>query len=340
MITRSRLWEPHIPGVPRQLSTLESPDDGIAIADLAAGRVHEVRAALHFRDQCIVEEAFGLRVQRRVDRHDVAHADQRLRGRMKREAQFLFDGVVEPVPIGVMQLDVEGLETPKHRRADAACRDGADVHALQVIGACDAIRNVPAAIDDPLMGRQVVADQREDHHHHVLGHADAVAVGHLGDGDAPIHRRLQVDVIRADTGSDRELQIVGLADSLLGQVGGPERLRDNDVGVGQLPLEHAIRSVLVRGDDERVTLRLEKFAQPELAGHAAEQVPRGEVDRPGCWSGLAAGVALDARNIIACIGAGIPADGVFIEHTDDFRHGVSPSWLTVTERSASIEGEA
>ena len=49
-----------------------------------------------------------------------------------------------------------------------------------------------------------------------------------------------------------ELQLRRLGDPLGGQVRGPERLRDDDVGVGQLALELRVRPVLVGGDDERV----------------------------------------------------------------------------------------
>ena len=77
---------------------------------------------------------------------------------------------------------------------------------------------------NPLMRRQVVAHQRENHHHDMLGHADAVAVGHLGDGDPPRHSGRQVHVIRADAGGDREPQLSGLGESLGGQVCRPERL--------------------------------------------------------------------------------------------------------------------
>ena len=79
-------------------------------------------------------------------------------------------------------------------------------------------------LDHPLMRRQIVAHQRENHHDDMLGYADAVAVGDLGDGDPPLHRCLQINMIRADTGGDRELQLAGLGDSLGCQVGRPERL--------------------------------------------------------------------------------------------------------------------
>lgn len=105
-----------------------------------------------------------------------------------------------------------------------------------------------------------------------------LAIRHLGDGNAPVHGRLQVDVIRADTGRDRELQPGRLADPLGRQVGGQKRLRDDDVSVCQFLLEHALGTVLVRRDHKHVTLRLEKLAQPELARNAPQQLTGPEID--------------------------------------------------------------
>src|SRR5712664_1328391 len=131
-------------------------------------------------------------------------------------------------------------------------------------------------------------------------------------------------MIRANTGGNRELQLASLGHTLGCQVGGPERLRDDDFGVDQFFLKHAVRTVLVGGDDQRVTLRLEKLAEAEFAGHAPEQLPRPEIDRLGRWSSLTAGVALNVRNVIACIRSGIPRNGIFVKHTDDLCHGSPP----------------
>src|SRR5216684_3275953 len=131
-------------------------------------------------------------------------------------------------------------------------------------------------------------------------------------------------MIRAYTGGNRELQLTSLGDTLGCQVGGPERLRDDDGGVDQFFLKHAVRTVLVGGDDQRVTLRLEKLAQAELAGHAPEQLPRPEIDRLGRWSSLTAGVVINVRNVIACKRSGIPGNGIFVKHTDDLGHGSPP----------------
>ena len=167
--------------------------------------------------------------------------------------------------VGVVELDVERLEALEDSGADTAGADRAHVHAFEVVGARDAVGDVPAAIDDPLVGRDVVADEREDRHNDVLAHADAVGVGHLCDGHALLYRCLQVDVVGADTGGYRQLQVRRLADPLGGQIGRPERLRDHDVGVGQLTLEDAVRTVLVGRNDHRVSLLLQEGAQAKLS---------------------------------------------------------------------------
>jgi hypothetical protein len=68
-------------------------------------------------------------------------------------------------------------------------------------------------------------------------------------------------VVRADTGSDRKLQLLGFADALGGQISWPERLRDHDVRVRKLALKDRSRVVFVRGHNEPVAVRLKILAQ-------------------------------------------------------------------------------
>ena len=146
-------------------------------------------------------------------------------------------------------------------------------------------------VDHPLVGRDVVAHQRQDHHHDVLGDADAVAVGDLGDGDPAVDRRLEVDVVRADPGGDRELQLRRLGDPLGGQVRGPERLRDDDVGVGQLALEDRVGPVLVGGDDQLVAA-----------------APRGSARRPSSPETLPSS-SPGVKSIASGVGVGLAVGG-------------------------------
>ena len=121
-------------------------------------------------------------------------------------------------------MHIEGFQAPQHGKANAAGGDGADMHAFDVIGALDAIGDVPAALHHPLIGRNVIANERQDHHDHMLGNADRIAEGDLGDCDLVFHRRLKVGVIRTNAGGDHKLQFGRLGEPLGGHIGGPERL--------------------------------------------------------------------------------------------------------------------
>ena len=175
-------------------------------------------------------------------------------------------------------------------------------------------------VDHLLVGGDVVADQGQDHHHHVLGDADAVRVGDLGDGESALDRRLQVDVVGADARGQRQLQVRCLGDPLGGQVGGPERLGDHHLGLGQLALEDRVRPVLVGGDDEPVPAPLEELAQAELAGDAADQLAGREADRLRRRRALPVVVALDRRHLVARVGRRVAVDRIVVEHAEDRRH--------------------
>ena len=139
-----------------------------------------------------------------------------------------------------------------------------------------------------------------------------------------LDRRLQVDVVRADPGGQRQLELGCLGDPLRGQVGGPEGLGDHHIGVRKLSLEDRVGSILVRGDDQLVAASLEELAQPELSGDAAEQLARLEVDPFGSRRGLAVVVALDLGNVVSRIAGRVPVHRIVVEHAEDLRHHVSP----------------
>ena len=95
----------------------------------------------------------------------------------------------------IMKMHVEGLQAAEHGKADPAGGDCADVHALDIIGPFYAVGDIPAALHHPLVGGNVVPHKPENHHHHVLGNADRIAVGDLGDCDLTIDGRLEIDVV-------------------------------------------------------------------------------------------------------------------------------------------------
>jgi hypothetical protein len=198
--------------------------------------------------------------------------------------------------------------------------DGTHVHALDVVGPGHTVGDVPATVADPLVRRQVVADQPEDHHHHVLGDADAVAEGHLGDRDAVCDRRVQVDVVGTDAGGERQLEVRRLGDPLRGQVRGPERLRDDDLGIGQVLVELRVGGVLVRGDHELVAEALEEGAEPELAGDTAQQRSGCEVDGRRRRQGLPVGIALQFRQAVPRVFLGVTINRVVVEYAQHLGH--------------------
>ena len=133
VVLRGRLREPHVTCVARELSALARPRDGVPVADLPPRGVHEIRAALHLRDQLVVEHVLRLRVQRRVDRDDVADGDERLDVLVERDAELLLDLRGETMAVGVVQADLERLQPSEHRRADPAGGDRPDLHAFEVV---------------------------------------------------------------------------------------------------------------------------------------------------------------------------------------------------------------
>ena len=132
-------------------------------------------------------------------------------------------------------------------------------------------------------------------------------------------------MVRADAGGDGEFKAPRLRDALGGEVGGPERLRDYDVGVGELALEDAIRPVFVRGHHEGVAQALDELAQPELARDGAEQRTGGEVEGFRRGRGLAARVAFDPRDVVPRVRSGVTVHGVVVEHAQDLHHLRTPS---------------
>jgi len=82
---------------------------------------------------------------------------------VKRETELALDLLWQPMAVGVVQLDVEGLQAPQYGLADPPRGDGADAHALEIVGPRYAIGDVPAVLNDPLVGGDVVPHQRQDH---------------------------------------------------------------------------------------------------------------------------------------------------------------------------------
>ena len=120
MILRSRLREPNVACVAGKLSAVERPDDHITVAYLATRGVHDVGAALHLRYELVVEHMLGLGVQRTVDRDNIANPNHQLDVWVEIIVEFLFHIRPQAMAIGVVKLNVEGLQASQHRDADSA----------------------------------------------------------------------------------------------------------------------------------------------------------------------------------------------------------------------------
>ena len=211
MVLRRWLREPDIARIAGKLTAFERPHDGIAVADFSARRVHDISAALHLGNHSVVEEMLGLRMQRTIDGDDIADLDHVLDVWMPGQIEFFFHRLRQPVAVIIVQMHIEGFQAFQHGKANAAGGDRADMHAFDVIGTLDAIGDVPAALHHPLIGRNVIANERQDHHDHVLGNADRIAVGDFGDSNLVVHRRLKIGVIGTNAGGDNKLQFGALA---------------------------------------------------------------------------------------------------------------------------------
>ena len=121
-------------------------------------------------------------------------------------------------------LAVEGLQAAQHALTDTSNGDGSDDLAFQVELVLGGSGHVPLAGLDHLVGGDEVADENEDGHDDVLGNRDDVRAGDLSDGDTAIGLvgGVQVDVIGANAGGDGKLELLGLGETLRGQVTGVE----------------------------------------------------------------------------------------------------------------------
>lgn len=107
-------------------------------------------------------------------------------------------------------LAVEGHQTLEDTVADTTAADGADDLALEVERVAGDVGDDPVAALDHLVGRDEVADEEEDAHHDMLGDRGHVGAGDLKDLDLALDGGVEVDVVRADTSGDTDLEVLCL----------------------------------------------------------------------------------------------------------------------------------
>src|SRR5260370_22518259 len=175
MVLRGRLREPYISSIAREFPAIQRPNNGVPVANLAARRVYDIGTAPHFADQRVIEHVLGLGMQWCVNGNYVTDLHQRLNISMKGNAKLLFDCWRQTMPVGVLKIDVKWFHTSQYGKANPACADDADIHPLKIIRARHAISDIPTTLQHPLMRRNIITHEREDHRHRMLCCAHAVA---------------------------------------------------------------------------------------------------------------------------------------------------------------------
>lgn len=124
-------------------------------------------------------------------------------------------------------LAIEGLQAAEDTLTDTANGNGTDGLALEVELVLGDGSNIPLAVTDLLVSRDEVADQGEDGHNNVLSNGDDVAASDLSNSDTAVGLvgSVEVDVVRANTSGDGDLEVLSLGQTLSGQVTGMEAVQ-------------------------------------------------------------------------------------------------------------------
>lgn len=215
------LGEPDVTTVSAEVAALECVGDVLLDDDGATGGVDQPGAGLHLADQLLVEHAVGLLVERAVDGDNVTLGEHVLELVDTSAANLLLLLGGQGLVVVVEQLlAVEGAEAAQDTLTNTADGDGTDNLALEVELVLGGLGDVPVASLDLLVCGDEVADQDEHGHDDVLGDRDDVGAGDLGDGDTAVGLvgGVQVDMVGTNTGSDGDLKLLGLGETLSVQV--------------------------------------------------------------------------------------------------------------------------
>jgi hypothetical protein len=180
---------------------------------------------LHLGDEFLVEETASALVQRAVDGDNIALGEHLLKVLNTAAANLLLNLGLEGLVVVVEQLlAVEGLETAQHTFTDTSNSDGSDDLVLEVELVLGNGGNIPFTVADLLVGRDEVANQSQNGHDNVLGDRDNIAASDFGDSDTTVGLvgGIEVNVVGTNTGSDGELQVLGLGQALCGEITGVE----------------------------------------------------------------------------------------------------------------------
>lgn len=209
---------------PRAVLTSQEPRWEVSIW---SGRSWEgsEHTRLHLADEILVEETASLLVERAVDGDNVTLCEHLLEVLDAAAANLLLLLSAEGLVVEVEQLlAVEGLQAAEDTLANTANGNGTDNLALEIELVLGGLGDVPVTTGDLLTSGTEVADESEDGHDNVLGDGDDVGAGDFGNGDAAVGDigLVEVDVVRANTGGDGDLEVLALLQAVGGEVTGVE----------------------------------------------------------------------------------------------------------------------
>lgn len=103
--------------------------------------------------------------------------------------------------------------------------------ALQVKSVSSDLGYIPVSAFGHLVSRNKVPHKEEDVHHDVLRDRDHVRSGDLEHLNAVLNGGVEVDVIRADTGSDTDLEVLCFVEEVGSEIAGVEGSSNEDLGL-------------------------------------------------------------------------------------------------------------
>lgn len=117
-------------------------------------------------------------------------------------------------------LAVEWLQSAEDTLTNTANSNGTDGLALEIVLVLGDFGDVPVTTGDLLVSWDEVADEDEHGHDNVLSDGDDVGASDLGDSDTAIGLvgSVEVDVVGTNTSSDGNLELLGLGQTLSGEV--------------------------------------------------------------------------------------------------------------------------
>lgn len=265
VVSGGGLRERNVTTVAVELAALDGSGDVLLNADSTTGSVDEPRTLLHLADEVLVEEAVGALVKRSVDSDNVTLLDKVLDRLGTAGAELSLGGIIELVVVRVEKLlRAEGLQAAKDTLANAANTNGTDDLALNVVRVLSNLGNIPLARDVLVVRGNKVAHKVKDGHDNVLSDRLDVRASDLVDTDLTLIGLVEVDVVATDTSSNTVLQVLGLVDTLGGDVAGVERSSDDNVGINEFLFEGRVGTLLVRGGDKGVALALNPLTETKL----------------------------------------------------------------------------